>query len=275
MTLPQSRTVLTSYDLLKTFAVITMIIDHAGYFFFPEDPTFRAIGRLCVPIWFFLVGYAKSRNIGETMLIGAGILVLQNVFLGFPMLPFNVLVTIMLVRLCLDKVMQRGAGGLVLLAAIGMVMAVAVPTSDAFTEYGTLGLLLAMAGYMVRHENDGSANDGHANDGRANEGSASDAGGLIGRTWIVNLGVYFALGVFLLYQQYKFNFPMADLALMAAGSGAVIVALRFFRPREFVSALPMAATRLIQFCGRHTLAIYVAHLFLFKMIFIMTLPGTP
>lgn len=270
MTLPQSRTALTSYDLLKTFAVITMIIDHAGYFFFPEDPTFRAIGRLCVPIWFFLVGYAKSRNIGETMLIGAGILVLQNVFLGFPMLPFNVLVTIMLVRLCLDKVMQRGAGGLLLLAAIGMVMAVAVPASDAFTEYGTLGLLLAMAGYMVRHENDGGVNDASANDA-----SASDAGGFMGRTWIVNLGVYFALGVFLLYQQYKFNFLMADLALMAAGSGAVIVALRFFRPHEFVSALPVAATRLIQFCGRHTLAIYVAHLFLFKMIFIMTLPVTP
>ena len=28
---------LTSYDFLKAFALITMVIDHTGYYFFPEQ----------------------------------------------------------------------------------------------------------------------------------------------------------------------------------------------------------------------------------------------
>ncbi len=41
---------LTSYDLLKTLAVILMIIDHVGHHFFPDEMWFRVVGRLCVPI---------------------------------------------------------------------------------------------------------------------------------------------------------------------------------------------------------------------------------
>ena len=39
--LPQE---LTSYDLLKTLAVVTMIIDHIGLYFFPDDVGWRIVG---------------------------------------------------------------------------------------------------------------------------------------------------------------------------------------------------------------------------------------
>ena len=56
---------LTSYDLLKSLAVILMICDHIGYFFFPEEMWFRTLGRLCLPIWFFLIGYARGDEVSK------------------------------------------------------------------------------------------------------------------------------------------------------------------------------------------------------------------
>ena len=53
---------LTSYDLLKTLALVLMVIDHIGYFFYPEEMWWRVLGRLSVPIWFFLIGYANARD---------------------------------------------------------------------------------------------------------------------------------------------------------------------------------------------------------------------
>ena len=70
-TLPKD---LTSHDLLKAFAVIIMVIDHAGYYFFPDQEWWRAIGRIGFPIWFFLVGHARGRVISRKLIIGAGLL---------------------------------------------------------------------------------------------------------------------------------------------------------------------------------------------------------
>lgn len=53
----------TSYDLLKCAAVIIMVIDHVGFYFYPENLWFRAVGRIGFPVWFFLVGYARGRDI--------------------------------------------------------------------------------------------------------------------------------------------------------------------------------------------------------------------
>ena len=47
-------TAITSYDLFKTLAVATMLIDHVGIYFFPDELWFRVIGRLSFPIWLFL-----------------------------------------------------------------------------------------------------------------------------------------------------------------------------------------------------------------------------
>ena len=73
---------ITSYDMLKTAAVVLMIIDHIGYFFFPEMPIFRALGRLCVPIWMFLVGYARTREISRELWIGGVILAVSKMAVG-------------------------------------------------------------------------------------------------------------------------------------------------------------------------------------------------
>lgn len=49
---------------LKIFALIFMIIDHAGFIFFPNNLIFRAIGRLSFPLFAYqmAVGFSHTKN---------------------------------------------------------------------------------------------------------------------------------------------------------------------------------------------------------------------
>ncbi|MEK4487888.1 TraX family protein [Psychrobacillus sp. FSL H8-0484] len=51
-------------DLLKWIALITMIIDHIGIVFFPDEAIYRVIGRIAFPIFIILLaeGAVRTRN---------------------------------------------------------------------------------------------------------------------------------------------------------------------------------------------------------------------
>ena len=51
-------------DLLKIVALLTMLIDHVGYLYFPEEMIFRTIGRIAFPIFAYQVaiGFQKTSN---------------------------------------------------------------------------------------------------------------------------------------------------------------------------------------------------------------------
>lgn len=48
------------YDYLKCFALLMMVIDHIGYYIFPQYLLLRLIGRWAFPIFLFLVGFNRS-----------------------------------------------------------------------------------------------------------------------------------------------------------------------------------------------------------------------
>ncbi len=52
-------------DILKIIAILTMLIDHIGYLFFPDQVLWRVIGRISFPIFAYLValGAFRTRNV--------------------------------------------------------------------------------------------------------------------------------------------------------------------------------------------------------------------
>ena len=235
---------ITSYDLLKTFAVVIMLIDHIGAYFFPEVLWWRAIGRIGFPIWFFLVGHASGRDLPFKLWGSALLLVGANFVTGMAIFPLNALVTIILIRLLIDPVMRYSKFSDQHFWGRAAILIILVPFSYSLCEYGTLGLLTAMFGYMVR------LND------KFDEK-------LIFKFMIT------VLITFLMVQYLTFDFTIVHFAVMAVGTAMIRLMLLDFKPKSYPKLTKRcggAVTWVFQFCGRKTLEIYVAHLLLFKVI---------
>lgn len=59
------------YDYIKIFAIVTMIVDHIWFFFYPHTIELRMIGRIAFPLFFFLIGWNGSSRIDWSLRICA------------------------------------------------------------------------------------------------------------------------------------------------------------------------------------------------------------
>lgn len=57
-------------DMLKLVAIATMLVDHIGYMYYPNEMLFRIIGRLAFPIFAYqiAIGYSKTSNLKKYFL---------------------------------------------------------------------------------------------------------------------------------------------------------------------------------------------------------------
>lgn len=235
---------LSSYDLVKTFAVLIMFIDHISLYFFSTEMWWRAVGRIGFFIWFFLVGYSQNRKIPTKLVVAAAFLVLCSGFISQQLTPLNTLCAIILIRLTLDDLMQfclRGScyfiGALMLMMVINLPLALII-------EYGSLGYIAAMLGYLVQRKDQ------------------FDECFLVAFTG-------FALASFLFYQQFLFGFSLTQFLTVGSGTALVCWLLLSFQPQsypELTAILPRIAVQALQFSGRRTMEIYVVHLVLLKLI---------
>lgn len=238
---------LTSYDFLKCAALALMIVDHIGAFFYPEHVWLRVFGRFSAPIWLFLIGFARSRDLPPRLWAGVLILTAASFTLGANILPLTVLVTIIICRLAIDPVMGRvRQRPEILYPAVAILFFLTFPTF-LFFEYGAVALLPAMLGYMVRNGQDLPFDKDD-----------------IFRFALIAGGVYavMELVVFL-------NFSMPQKMVAGAGLMALFAALTSFRPAVFdglTTALPRPLVLLVQIGGRWTLELYVAHLVVFRIL---------
>lgn len=245
MNLRYSIPALTSYDLLKSLAVLLMVLDHVGYFFYPENDWFRAVGRASLPIWFFLIGFARSRDLSKPLWIGAGLLLVSTFILGGQILPLNVLCTIILTRLVLDPICKITFRNWEFMLYGTFALSVMAVFTIYITEYGTAAILIAMSGYLARH-------------------SAS-----VNLTHRIQAGfMAYSIIFYAFYQLLVFSFDKPVGQAMVVSVGAVALILWYFRPKEvpeIEEKLPGFAVSGLQFGGRYTLEIYVVHLILFKL----------
>ena len=63
-------------NTLKIIAAITMLIDHFGLMFYPQNMVFRAIGRLAMPLFAFMVAegarYTRNKTKHFLLMFGLG-----------------------------------------------------------------------------------------------------------------------------------------------------------------------------------------------------------
>lgn len=235
---------LTTFDWLKTAAILLMIIDHVGYFIFPQIEWFRVFGRLCVPIFFFLIGYANTREINMRWLAGAGILLFASLMLGQPVLPLSILVTMLLIRLVLDPIMEFLGGSPVYIWWVLLLLVFAMLPSDMLVEYGTIGLAMAMCGFAVKHHE------------RMVE--------VFGRG-VPQIMMASVFTGFWVLTSFKFGFTPLAIMVLGAGLIGLYFVLQNFKGEVLEGSASHPHAALIRFCGRYTLEIYVIHLLILKM----------
>lgn len=237
---------LTALDLIKGLSMFVMITDHIGYYFFPANLWFRAFGRIDFPVWFFLPGYSKSRAFERSWLAGGALLVAGSLVTGYSLMPLNAIFTIMLIRFSVDKIVAFMLLSRIRFWLAALLMAALFPVTYIFFEYGTLGIIIGVFGWLCRNRD------------------ARPDGGRLARQYGIFCWIAFSV-----LQQYIFNFAPLQFLLMSSGTGMYLLILYLYRPATYPDAMTRAGflpVALVRFLGRHTLELYVFHLLLFKAI---------
>lgn len=141
----------STHDLLKAAAIIIMIIDHIGHYFFPEMLWLRTVGRLGTPVWFFFAGYAKPSRTPWILIQLAVLMMLTDLITHSSVLPFNTLVSVIMCRYFVTtQVVTQPPSPSNLFFAV-FVALIFWPVAVFLFEYNSVALLFAIAGYYCRN----------------------------------------------------------------------------------------------------------------------------
>lgn len=129
---------------MQMIAMLTMLIDHIGVVFYPDNQVLRMIGRLAFPLYAYLivVGYQRTRNIKmyvNRLLLLAGLSQLPFM-LALNLTSINAIGTLLICLLVLVA-MDRFQGSWLSAgtAAAGLVLLEIIPF-----DYGAFGLMLVL-----------------------------------------------------------------------------------------------------------------------------------
>lgn len=143
---------MTSFHI-KIIAIITMVIDHVGLFFFPEHPILRDIGRLAFPLFAWLIanGAYHTHDIQKYMkrllvlaVVSQVPFTIANQHIGSPLFYLNVVFTLVLGLLSI-YILKNNRN--VLLSSV-LVLACAGIANLIHSDYGAAGVLSIVAFYI-------------------------------------------------------------------------------------------------------------------------------
>ncbi|MBI1214708.1 MAG: hypothetical protein GC185_02690 [Alphaproteobacteria bacterium] len=235
-------------------AVIAMFIDHVGWLFYPEVLWLRVL-RALVFMWFLPLGYNAGKPPSARLWWGAIVLaVMQQAAAGNPF-PLTVMATIALVRLLLPPFMEFTTRDRFLFWGGQAALALAIPATNQITQYGTLALMVAAAGWVLRESEAPRA---------AAEGS---------KRYVPTVPVYFTFvyAVFNAEQQWIFRFDAPQLIFVLVTTAAALALMTRLR-RMILNDLSRRSkdivSRAAQFVGHNTLEIYVLHLLVLESLYL-------
>lgn len=242
-------------DWLKTFAIFLVAVDHTGYFFIDDAAWWSVFGRMAAPVFFFLMGYARSRSIPVHWLwLGVILTLLDSWNTGWEWVAPNILFSLALIRLSRPLVLsllQRYGWMAFVVLILGLM--VLLPVAGDMVDYGAEGWLWALFGLCQRMYVDGSLSS-------VQESELTGQG--MKQNWRVMrlLACFITAVMYILQEQIEFGFSEYQLSVVAAGVGILSCGLAVFvrGPSRFQPAKPIA--RSLRWLGRHTLEIYVIQL---------------
>jgi hypothetical protein len=249
------RRVVTSTDVLKAAALVFVFIDHWGHYFAPDDIWWRVVGRASLPVWFFLIGFARSRTTPWSWIgLGVALSMLDLWREGsLAEAQLSILLNFVAIRLALPAVERhvwpRPWGIALLVSALAMLS----PVANQIVEYGTEGWLLALVGLAHRRWLETPER----------------------RTLILRIGL--ALVAALLFgfvETQDYGFEGVEIVALALIVAIVSGLLFLFRRKELELPLPGPLAALLRFCGRHSLTIYAAQIVIFTLVAAMFVYGS-
>jgi peptidoglycan/LPS O-acetylase OafA/YrhL len=244
-------------DWLKTAAIMLVVIGHFGYFFLREPAWWSVFGRMAAPVFFFLLGYARSRAIPFRWIwLGAILTTLDSWNAGWHWVAPNILFSMALIRLARPQVkaLLHRFHWVAFFLITGVLVAL-LPLADDIVDYGAEGWLWALFGLSQRIYVDGRFR------ASTNTVSNSHADDLIPGIGLMRLLVCLIAAVVYVWQEQQvFLFTQAQLTVVVAGVSLVSVALCLFvrGPSRIQPPKPIAFS--LHFIGWHTLEIYVLQL---------------
>lgn len=171
-----------SHDWLKAIAILLMVVDHIGVYFFPNEYLYRFVGRFSFPIFFFLIGYTYQGlrhdspadsgawknyytklpaslqklldffwafTIKSDLLLCLVLITLTNYVLTQEIFPLNILFTVIVCRVVLYLLNKYHLLDNWLIVTWLVLALLHVPLLFVY-EYGSVAILISMVGYLIR-----------------------------------------------------------------------------------------------------------------------------
>lgn len=159
--LQQNRFGLLNVTALKLIAVVSMLIDHIGYVFFPSVRLLRIIGRLAMPIYCFcvsegLIHTSNRKNYLIRVIIFALISELPFDFAfngGFKLRDENVMFTFICAILGIDIsefILKKSRSSAATVFSLVTALLFAALAELIHTDYGIFGVVLVYVFYFFR-----------------------------------------------------------------------------------------------------------------------------
>lgn len=242
----RSSAPVTTTDLLKLAGLAFVLSDHFGLFFTPNDEWWRLAGRTAAPIFFFLIGFAGTRNVPPSWIILGTILTALDVYVsgGLDDVTLNILFNFALIRLASPWIKAHIMPNRWGLPALAMVCAAIIPLAEIIFEYGTEGWLWAIFGLATRE--------------------AVVCGTREARMQR-NLVAAICVAAYLFVEARDFEFEPGQSAVLASMICGLALTLIRFRRADAPFRAPAPIGIALNWIGRHSLEIYAVSLFLMQL----------
>lgn len=136
-------------DLFKVIALVAMILDHLGLYFYSEVTLLRMIGRIAMPIFCFFAGYnAPNKSPKHIILLYSWLLFILSILVFETFNAINILLGIYLGQCYLWLFRSR-------LKSISQIymhiffLSLLIPFTQCICEYGTATISLMILGYAT------------------------------------------------------------------------------------------------------------------------------